>query len=341
MEQSDFDSITTRVRHLRENIAELHRNYDQLTLNVKQTLERPLLKIGSPSVTQKERVQQAEPQQAFQVPEPGKVNSSYTSYFSKEKVHQAEPPQGFQVLGSGKANSVDTSSSSKLEETKHQASKPDVSGQPSTFGVKEGEIILRPQKSPNGLILTLQVLNHAGSLTIHRRTYSKEWNSDQNTLSHMCLESIHGFGHSKERTPMMFADVVESWHKNPHLKRGDELEINFITVASEDTTNAIQYLSFHFMKLQRSDKKAFTYIKEQRTKPELMVNLMDDEISTRRAWGVWVCLTEMDKENGKMSHQNLEPFTKSIGYPAEGRPPPCEDCPLHQVDTSWPKEDKD
>ncbi|KAL8547315.1 hypothetical protein ACS0TY_006876 [Phlomoides rotata] len=326
MEQSDFDSITTRVRHLRENIAELHRNYDQLTLNVKvsgnvqqanldiQTLERPLLKIGSPSVTQKERVQQAEPQQAFQVPEPGKVNSSYTSYFSKEKVHQAEPPQGFQVLGSGKANSVDTSSSSKLEETEHQASKPDVSGQPSTFGVKEGEIILRPQKSPNGLILTLQVLNHAGSLTIHRRTYSKEWNSDQNTLSHMCLESIHGFGHSKERTPMMFVDgtyldhspqfvllyqvlnaVVESWQKNPHLKRGDELEINFITVASEDTTNAIQYLSFHFMKLQRSDKKAFTYIKEQRTKPELMVNLMDDEISTRRAWGVWVCLTEMDK----------------------------------------------
>ncbi|KAL8498867.1 hypothetical protein ACS0TY_021996 [Phlomoides rotata] len=56
--------------------------------------------------------------------------------------------------------------------------------------------------------------------------------------------------------------IVESWHNNPHLKRGDELEIKFIKVASEDTTNAIQYPSFHFMKLQRPDKKTFTYIKE-------------------------------------------------------------------------------
>ncbi|KAL8501622.1 hypothetical protein ACS0TY_020945 [Phlomoides rotata] len=43
---------------------------------------------------------------------------------------------------------VQASSSSNLEETEHQASKPDVSGQPTTFGVKEGEIILRPQKGP-------------------------------------------------------------------------------------------------------------------------------------------------------------------------------------------------
>ncbi|KAL8512554.1 hypothetical protein ACS0TY_018875 [Phlomoides rotata] len=30
-------------------------------------------------------------------------------------------------------------------------------------------------------------------------------------------------------------------------------------------------------------------------KPELVVNLMEDKISTRRAWGVWACLTKMDK----------------------------------------------
>ncbi|KAL8548042.1 hypothetical protein ACS0TY_007374 [Phlomoides rotata] len=66
-------------------------------------------------------------------------------------------------------------------------------------------------------------------------------------------------------------------------------------VVSEDTNNEIKYPSFHFMKLQRPDKKAFTYIKEQETKPALVVNLTEDEISTRRAWGVWVCITEMDK----------------------------------------------
>ncbi|KAL8513337.1 hypothetical protein ACS0TY_019516 [Phlomoides rotata] len=89
--------------------------------------------------------------------------------------------------------------------------------------------------------------------------------------------------------------VVESWHNNPHLKQGDELKINFITVASEDMTNDIQYPSFHFMKLQRPDQRTSTYIKAQETKPALVVNLTEDEVSTRRAWRVWVCLTEMDK----------------------------------------------
>ncbi|KAL8513770.1 hypothetical protein ACS0TY_013035 [Phlomoides rotata] len=36
------------------------------------------------------------------------------------------------------------------------------------------------------------------------------------------------------------------------------------------------------------------FIIEQETKSELVVNVTEDEISTRRAWGVWVCLMEMD-----------------------------------------------
>ncbi|KAL8547373.1 hypothetical protein ACS0TY_006919 [Phlomoides rotata] len=60
-------------------------------------------------------------------------------------------------------------------------------------------------------------------------------------------------------------------------------------------TNSIQYPSFHFMKLQRPNQRAFTYIKVQETKPELVVNLTEDEVSTRRAWGVWVCLMEIEK----------------------------------------------
>ncbi|KAL8468965.1 hypothetical protein ACS0TY_031970 [Phlomoides rotata] len=68
-----------------------------------------------------------------------------------------------------------------------------------------------------------------------------------------------------------FNVVHESRHNNPHLKRGEELEIKFITTASEDMKNAIQYPSFHFMKLQRPDQRAFTYIKAQETKPALVV----------------------------------------------------------------------
>ncbi|KAL8457015.1 hypothetical protein ACS0TY_035016 [Phlomoides rotata] len=48
-------------------------------------------------------------------------------------------------------------------------------------------------------------------------------------------------------------------------------------------------------KEKRPDHRASTYIKTQKTKPVLVVNLTEDEVSTRRAWGVWVYLTEMDK----------------------------------------------
>ncbi|KAL8498348.1 hypothetical protein ACS0TY_021608 [Phlomoides rotata] len=266
-----------------------------------QALERPLLKVGSPSVTIKERVQQTEPEQVFQVPEPGKADSAYISPSSKEKVHQVEPPQDVQVVEPGKKNSIDTSSSYKKEETEHQASKPDVSGQPSTSGVKEGEISLRPQKGPkrvdtnvvgvksyvSGKYPRLWALKGAHPIEV-RRWYGF------GTLASLCTVAP-GFWEILELPDWVLNAVIESWHNNPHLKRGDELEIKFITVASEDTTNMIQYLSVHFMKLQRPDKKAFTYIKEQDTKPELVVNLTEDEISTRRAWGVWVYLTEMDK----------------------------------------------
>ncbi|KAL8520461.1 hypothetical protein ACS0TY_011112 [Phlomoides rotata] len=261
-------------------------------------LKRSLLKIGSPSVTHKERVQQAEPQQVFHIPELGKADSTYTSPSSKEKVHQVEPPQGFQVLGSGKVNSADTSSSSKLEETEHQASKPDVSGQPSTSGVKEGEISLRPQKGPKRENLLKGIeFRPEHFITDVSGKYPQLWalkGANPNDVRRW-----YGFGALASICTIapdwVLNAVIESWHNNPHLKRGDELEIKFITVASEDTTNAIQYPSFHFMKLQRPDKKAFTYIKEQEMKLELVVNLTKDDISTRRAWGVWVCLTDMDK----------------------------------------------
>ncbi|KAL8528902.1 hypothetical protein ACS0TY_006391 [Phlomoides rotata] len=59
--------------------------------------------------------------------------------------------------------------------------------------------------------------------------------------------------------------------------------------------NEIKYPSLHFVKLQRLDKRVFTYIKQQEMKPALVVNLTEDEISMKRAWGVWVRLTEMDK----------------------------------------------
>ncbi|KAL8514810.1 hypothetical protein ACS0TY_013773 [Phlomoides rotata] len=99
-------------------------------------------------------------------------------------------------------------------------------------------------------------------------------------LASICTIAL-GFREISELLDCILNAVYESWYNNPHLKRGEELEIKFITIASEDTTNAIKYPSYHFMKLQRPDMKAFTYIREQETKLELVVNLTEDEISTR------------------------------------------------------------
>ncbi|KAL8511314.1 hypothetical protein ACS0TY_017933 [Phlomoides rotata] len=309
MEQSDFDSITTRVRHLRENITELQKNYDQLTLNAKvsgnvQQADLDIVQTSIHGVGYAQRHRTRE----------GRL--CYTSPSPKEKGQLAEPSQGVPITESGQA-----SSSSKLEETEHQASKPYVSGQPTTSGVKEGEISLRPKKGPkrvdtnNAGVKLFWFFNNTWEsllkgvefdathfITDVSGKYPRLWalkGAYPNTVNRWykfgALASIRTvaprFREILELPDWVCNAVQESWHNNPHIKRGDELEIKFITVASEDITNSIQYPSFHFMKLQRPDHRAANYIKTQETKPELLVNLTEDEVSTRRAWGVWACLT--------------------------------------------------
>ncbi|KAL8510026.1 hypothetical protein ACS0TY_017019 [Phlomoides rotata] len=234
MEQSDFDSITTRVRHLRENITELQKNYDQLTLNAKvsgnvqqanldivqafihrvgyaqrmlwQSLERPLLRTGSPSVTHKEKVHQVEPRQVSQVIEPGKADSAYTSPSPKEN------------------------------------------GQPTTSRVKEGEISPRPQKGPKQVDINIAGVKSfwffnntwesllkgvefdaAHFITDVSGEYPRLWalkGAHLLTVNRWykfgALASIRtvalGFREISELPDWDCNAVQESWHNNPHLK---------------------------------------------------------------------------------------------------------------------------
>ncbi|KAL8482639.1 hypothetical protein ACS0TY_025615 [Phlomoides rotata] len=253
-----FNSIWNHdgwLRHLRENIMELQRNYDQLTLNVKVNgnVQQANLDAVQTSINGI-RVQQVEPQQVFQVPEPGKTDSAYTSPFSKENVHQAEPSQGFQVLGSGKVNSTDTNSSSKLEETEHQASKPNVSGQPRIYGVKEGEVSLRPQKGHKLVDTNVTCvklcwwLNNTWGNLLKGMEFRPEHFITYVSGKYPLLWALKGtnpidvrrwYGFGALASICTVAPVYYSWHNNPHLKRDEELDIKFITIASEDMTNAI------------------------------------------------------------------------------------------------------
>ncbi|KAK4385887.1 hypothetical protein Sango_2712700 [Sesamum angolense] len=88
--------------------------------------------------------------------------------------------------------------------------------------------------------------------------------------------------------------VYDSWQNNPHLKRGDILELKFISAAPE-TAGKGSHPALHFIKLQRPDMVAFNRIKAASEEAPLVSAISEDNISTRRAWGLWVCLTEMDK----------------------------------------------
>ncbi|KAL0411464.1 UNVERIFIED_CONTAM: hypothetical protein Slati_3736100 [Sesamum latifolium] len=88
--------------------------------------------------------------------------------------------------------------------------------------------------------------------------------------------------------------VYDSWKNNPHLKRNDTLELKFISTAPK-TTGKESHPAFYFIKLQRPDMVAFNKIKAAIEEAPLVSAISEDDISTRRAWGLWVCLTEMDK----------------------------------------------
>ncbi|KAL0444342.1 UNVERIFIED_CONTAM: hypothetical protein Slati_2156900 [Sesamum latifolium] len=74
------------------------------------------------------------------------------------------------------------------------------------------------------------------------------------------------------------------------------MELKFISAAPE-TVGKGSHPAFHFIKLQRPDMVAFNKIKAATGEAPLVSAISEDDISTRRAWGLWVCLTEMTKSS--------------------------------------------
>ena len=150
------------------------------------------------------------------------------------------------------------------------------------------------------------------------------------------LASIHatapGFPEIEKLPGWITEAIRESWQNNPHLGRGDILELKFISAAPEIVGKG-SYPVFHFIRLQRPDMNALNRVKSNEEKIPLVTAISEDEISTRRAWGFWFCLTEMDKVkypfkiftnslNGSFlvnsltgkSTEFLKPYSKRRGY---------------------------
>ncbi|KAL0302712.1 UNVERIFIED_CONTAM: hypothetical protein Sangu_3082600 [Sesamum angustifolium] len=109
------------------------------------------------------------------------------------------------------------------------------------------------------------------------------------TLVHTMLPSFLEFSKLPEWISGQYTT-----YDNPHLKRGDILQLRFTSVTPEIVGKGSDS-AFHFIKLQTLDMVAFNKTKAATREVPLLSSISEDNISTRRAWRLWVCLTEMDK----------------------------------------------
>ncbi|KAK4381259.1 movement protein [Sesamum angolense] len=255
MEGFEANSVMLRLRHLRENLEELDREFGRLA--------------ASPSVMTRElREQGSKPALRVQDSKPVAADSSTAC---------TRPSSDSGETAMDESQGVKTS---------------DDSSQPSTSGVKEGEIILRPMTGTSKT--NTNELSSSSSSAWQDQNLKKFENGMSLELWLQFILCHQVFSEISKLPEWISGAVYDSWQNNPHLKRGDILELKFISAAPEMAGKG-SHPAFHFIKLQRPDMVAFNRIKATTEAAPLVSAISEDDISTRRAWGLWVCLTEMDK----------------------------------------------
>ncbi|KAL0442227.1 UNVERIFIED_CONTAM: hypothetical protein Sradi_0161600 [Sesamum radiatum] len=158
----------------------------------------------------------------------------------------------------------------------------DDSSQPSASGVKEEEISLRPmtgtsKANTNELssssssawqvyqrmwekLIFRKGVNPSKTIIETSETYNRVWMMEESKPEEVrewyefgALASVHTMSPSFSeisKLPKWISGVVyDSWQNNPCLKRGDILELKFISAAPE-TAGKGSHPAFHFIKLQ-------------------------------------------------------------------------------------------
>ncbi|KAL2237710.1 UNVERIFIED_CONTAM: Enzymatic polyprotein [Sesamum indicum] len=315
MEASEANSIMLRLRHLRENLEELDRKFGQLAVNAQVAIRSSLLASTSLWNDLREPIRKASP-------------SGMTRELREHDLKHAFRVQGSTPVASDSSTdctrpSPDSGETATIESQEVQT--PVDSSQPNTSGVKEGEISLRPMTGTSKAntnepisssawqdyqrmwekLISRKGVNPGKTIIETSGKYNRVWMLEGSKPEDVrewydfgALASVDtmspSFPEISKLPEWISGAVFDSWQNNPHLKRGDVLEIKFISVAPE-TTGKGSHPAFHFMKLQRPDMVAFNKIKAASGEAPLVSAISEDSISTRRAWGLWVCLTEMDK----------------------------------------------
>ncbi|KAK4392506.1 Enzymatic polyprotein [Sesamum angolense] len=208
MEGFEANSVMLRLRHLRENLEELDREFGRLAVNAQSTGSKPVAADSSTACTR-------------------------PSSDSDEKA-------------TNESQGVKTSEDSS---------------QPSTSGVKEGEISLRPmtgtsKANTNELsssssawqvyqrmwekLISRKGVNPSKTIIETSGKYNRVWMMEGSKPEEVrewyefgALASVHtmspSFPEISKLPEWISGAVYDSWQNNPHLKRGDILELKFIS----------------------------------------------------------------------------------------------------------------
>ncbi|KAL0301582.1 UNVERIFIED_CONTAM: movement protein [Sesamum radiatum] len=285
MEGFEANSIMLRLRHLRENLEELDREFGRLAVNAqvagqvqRADLDRVQTNIRSSLVASTALWN------ALQEP----IRKASPSVMTRELREQGSKP-ALRVQDSkpvaADSSTACTRPSSDSGETATDESQgvktSDDSSQPSTSGVKEGEISLRPmtgtsKTNTNELsssassawqvyqrmwekLISRKGVNPSKTIIETSGKYNRVWMMEGSKPEEVrewyefgALASVHtmspSFPEISKLPEWISGAVYDSWQNNPHLKRGDILELKFISAAPEMAGKG-SHPAFHFIKL--------------------------------------------------------------------------------------------
>ncbi|KAK4383735.1 putative enzymatic polyprotein [Sesamum angolense] len=282
MEGSEANSVMLRLRHLRENLEELDREFGRLAVNAQvagQVQRADLDKVQTN--IRSSLVASTALWNALQEP----IRKASPSVMTRELREQGSKP-ALRVQDSkpvaADSSTACTRSSSDSGETATDESQgvktSDDSSQPSTFGVKEGEISLRPMTGTSKT--NTNELSSSSSSAWQDQNLKKFENGMSLELWLQFILCHRVFRKSPNYRNGLVGRFYDSWQNNPHLKRGDILELKFISAAPEMAGKG-SHPAFHFIKLQRPDMVAFNRIKATTEAAPLVSAISEDDISKK------------------------------------------------------------
>ncbi|KAK4386159.1 movement protein [Sesamum angolense] len=287
MEASEANSIMLRLRHLRENLEELNKKFGRLAVNAQVAGQIQRADLDTVQIAiRTTMVASTSLWNDLQEPIRKASYSEMTNELRKHDTKHALRVQDSRPVAADSSTactrpSPDSGVTATNESQGVQTS--DDSSQPSASGVKEEEISLRPMTGTSKAN-TNELLSSSSAWQVYQQMWKKLISRKGVNTSKTIIE-ISGKYNRVWMIEGSKPEEVREWYEFGALASVHTMSPSFpeISKLSDWISGA------------RPDTVAFNRIKVASEEAPLVSAISEDDISTRRAWGLWVCLTEMDK----------------------------------------------